>query len=122
MVSMSSRSLYPLRLRYQPRRCRPFRCPPPAAPPPAPAAKPVNLSKITLEKCGQSVSLEKKHAKGFGEVLFNLYWNRRPKGGLFSGLRGGKRIDLDLGCLWELEDGRIGVVQALGNAWGDFRN
>jgi tellurite resistance protein TerA len=96
--------------------------PPPAAPPPAPAAKPVNLSKITLEKCGQSVSLEKKHAKGFGEVLFNLYWNRRPKGGLFSGLRGGKRIDLDLGCLWELEDGRIGVVQALGNAWGDFRN
>lgn len=96
---------------------------PPPSPPPAPAAKPVNLSKITLEKRGQSVSLEKKGATGFGEILFNLNWNRRlSKGGLFGRLRGAdKGIDLDLGCLWELEDGNIGVVQALGGAWGDFR-
>lgn len=93
----------------------------PPAPQPIPAAKPVNLSKITLEKRGQSVSLEKKGAAGFGEILFNLNWNRRPKRGLFGGLRGAKGIDLDLGCLWELEDGEIGVVQALGEAWGDFR-
>ncbi|MCW2244659.1 tellurite resistance protein TerA [Azospirillum fermentarium] len=98
--------------------------PAPSLPPqPEPAAKPVNLSKITLEKRGQSVSLEKKGAAGFGEILFNLNWNKRQsKGGLFGGLLGAnKGIDLDLGCLWELENGTIGVVQALGEAWGDFR-
>ena len=29
-----------------------------------------------------------------------------------------KGIDLDLGCLYELADGRKGVIQALGNAFG----
>lgn len=91
--------------------------------PPAPAPKPVNLTKVTLEKRGQSVSLEKKNDRGFGEIVFNLNWNQRPekKGGLLGGLFGGKQgIDLDLGCLWELEDGWKGVIQALGNAWGDY--
>jgi tellurite resistance protein TerA len=95
----------------------------PVAPPP-PAAKPVSLTKVTLEKRGQSVSLEKKSDAGFGEILVNLNWNQRPKkkAGFLGGLMGGnKDIDLDLGCLWELEDGHKGVIQALGNAWGDYR-
>lgn len=103
--------------------------PPPAqetaSPRPAPA-KPVNLTKVTLEKRGHSVSLEKKTDAGFGEVILNLNWNQRTQrgGGLLGRLRGGSNtgIDLDLGCLWELENGRIGVVQALGEAWGDYRN
>ena len=33
---------------------------------------------------------------------------------------GGGNIDLDLGCLWELTTGHKGVVQALGNAFGDL--
>ena len=33
---------------------------------------------------------------------------------------GGQGIDLDLGCLFELKDGRKGVVQALGNAFGSL--
>ena len=37
---------------------------------------------------------------------------------MFSGSQG---IDLDLGCLFELKDGRKGVVQALGNAFGSLR-
>lgn len=95
-----------------------------APPPPPPAPKPVTLTKVTLEKRGQSVSLEKKTDTGFGEIIFNLNWNQRPekRGGLLGGLLGGnKGIDLDLGCLWELENGWKGVIQALGEAWGEYR-
>lgn len=94
-------------------------------PPPPPVVKPVSLTKLTLEKRGQSVSLEKKPGQGFGEIIFNLNWNQQPgkKAGLLGGFRGAsKGIDLDLGCLWELEDGYKGVVQALGNAWGNYHN
>lgn len=93
----------------------------PAVQPPAPAvaptppATPVRLSKVTLEKPGQTVSLEKKGAS-FGEIVVNLNWSRGRKG--FFG--GGSAIDLDLGCLFEMSDGRKGVVQALGTAFGSF--
>jgi uncharacterized protein involved in tellurium resistance len=43
-------------------------------------------------------------------------WTRGKRG--FFG--GGNAIDLDLGCLFELADGRKGVVQALGNVFGAF--
>ncbi|WML36896.1 Tellurium resistance [Clostridium sp. OS1-26] len=33
-----------------------------------------------------------------------------------------KSIDLDLGCLFELKDGRIGAVQALGDSFGSYNN
>ena len=35
---------------------------------------------------------------------------------------GNSGIDLDLGCLFELKDGRKGTVQALGNAFGSLTN
>ncbi len=104
---------------------------PPPAPPkpdtaPVPAPAPVNLSKVTLEKRGHSVSLEKQQDSGFGEILFNLNWNQHSgakRGGFLSGLLGtdSSAIDLDLGCLWQLENGQTGVVQALGNAWGHYQ-
>ena len=51
----------------------------------------------------------------------NLNWNAKPKKqGLLAGLFGGSGIDLDLGCLYELKDGRKGAVQALGNAFGSL--
>ncbi|TCM07382.1 TerD family protein [Sphingomonas sp. PP-CC-3G-468] len=87
----------------------------PAAAPPPPPPPPVRLSKVTLDKPGQTVSLEKKGA-AFGEIGVNLNWSRGRKG--YFG--GGTAIDLDLGCLYELQDGGIGVVQALGNAFGSF--
>lgn len=87
----------------------------PPAPPPPPVSKPVNLSKVTLEKPGQTVSLEKRGAS-FGEITVNLNWSRGRKG-LFGG---GSAIDLDLGCLVELADGEKGVVQALGDVFGSF--
>ncbi|WP_410513197.1 TerD family protein [Paenibacillus sp. BR2-3] len=97
---------------------------PPASPPvnPAasgPAAAPalnLNLKKIELKKKGDSINL-KKSAGGLGEVLINLNWNQRQGGGLFNRSRG---VDLDLACLYELNDGRKGVVQALGNSFGSL--
>lgn len=92
----------------------------PTPPPPAPPrAAPVSLSKVTLTKDKPKISLAKKGAS-FGEIKVNLNWNKgQKKSGWFGG-SGSKNIDLDLGCLFELKDGSIGAVQALGNAFGDF--
>ncbi|MGR8980445.1 MAG: TerD family protein [Gammaproteobacteria bacterium] len=86
----------------------------------APSGK-INLSKITLEKRGQSISLEKKQGE-LGEILINLNWNAVPikKAGPFR--RSSPGIDLDLACLWELENGAIGAVQALGGHFGDLHH
>lgn len=76
---------------------------------------------INLQK-GQKVSLEKKLPTGLGEILINLNWNSTPiKQGFFASLFGGNHgIDLDLGCLYELKNGRKGTVQALGKAFGSL--
>lgn len=97
---------------------------PAPAPAPAPAPSKVNLSKVTLDKSRPSISLEKGNG-GFGEIKINLNWNRGSQqsgGGFLSGLmgRGNGGIDLDVGCLYELQNGQLGVVQALGNAFGKY--
>lgn len=81
----------------------------------------VNLNKIELTKKGQSINLEKKSAL-LGEIIVNLNWNKQEqKSGFFASLLGKKEgIDLDLGCLYELDNGVKGCVQALGNAFGSF--
>ncbi len=92
---------------------------------PSPSTPPsggVSLSKVTLTKSSPSVSLSKGSGAS-GRMKVNLSWNARPEGsgggGLFKRLTGASNaIDLDLGCLWELNDGRKGVVQALGGAFG----
>jgi len=76
---------------------------------------------ISLQK-GQKVNLTKKPSSGLGEILVNLNWNAGKKGFLSGLLGGGGGIDLDLGCLFEMKDGRKGAVQALGNAFGDFQH
>ena len=98
--------------------------PPPPAPPvvqPTPTpAKPIRLDKITLEKKGSSISLEKK-GQGFGEIVINLNWHQGGGGkGFFSRLTS-RKIDLDLGCLFKLRDGRAGAVQALGDSFGSLQ-
>ncbi|QJE01837.1 tellurium resistance protein [Massilia forsythiae] len=98
---------------------------PAAAASTAPAAPKVSLSKITLDKRGDKVSLDKRGNAGFGRIRVNLDWNqasRTPARGLLDRLRnaGARGVDLDLGCLYELADGSRGVVQALGNSWGSF--
>ncbi|TQL24046.1 TerD family protein [Streptomyces sp. SLBN-134] len=101
--------------------------PPPAAPPvapPPPSAPPapVRLTKVTLTKAAPSVSLTKQGGTS-GALRVNLNWEVRKQ---FSGWAGklGRPVamhsdlDLDLCALFELTDGRKGVVQALGNAFG----
>ncbi|MFE0728772.1 TerD family protein [Streptomyces antibioticus] len=96
--------------------------PPPPPPPPAPPGAPVRLTKVTLTKSSPSVSLTKQGGSS-GAMRVNLNWEVRKQ---FSGW-GSKRgravalhndLDLDLCALFELADGRKGVVQALGNAFG----
>ncbi|WP_425583942.1 TerD family protein, partial [Streptomyces rectiviolaceus] len=98
--------------------------PPPAqAPDAAPAAaQPVRLSKVTLTKEAPSVSLTKQGGTS-GAMRVNLNWEVRKQ---FKGWASklGRAVamhadlDLDLCALYELADGRKGVVQALGNAFG----
>ncbi|QYF94831.1 TerD family protein [Massilia sp. PAMC28688] len=100
-----------------------------AAPTPAPAAPAqgkVSLSKVTLEKRGDKVSLDKAAGRGgYGRVHVNLNWNRSgsapAKTGFFAKLTGGSStVDLDLACMYEMSDGTRGLVQALGNCWGEY--
>lgn len=85
-------------------------------PAPKPAPQPVKLTKVELKK-GQKVNLQKTGST-LGEILINLNWSQ-PKKSFFSTVRA---IDLDLGCLYEMKDGRKGCVQALGNAFGSLNN
>ena len=77
-----------------------------------------NRGVIELKK-GQKVNLS-KHGSSMGEILINLNWSQPKPRGFFAPKPQG--IDLDLGCLFELYDGRKGSVQALGNAFGSLYN
>jgi tellurite resistance protein TerA len=84
----------------------------------------INLSKITLEKKGDTISLEKKSST-FGKIHVNLNWDQTTgasKKGLMSSLLGGNQggIDLDLGCMFSFKDGSKGIVQALGKNFGSL--
>ena len=100
----------------------------PAAPAAASsAAQPVSLSKVTLTKSSPTVSLTKAGGAQ-GKLHVNLNWTARPAQaeqpkGLLKRLAAATQssaIDLDLGCLYELADGRKGVIQALGNQFGSL--
>ncbi|AUN15232.1 TerD family protein [Paraclostridium sordellii] len=73
---------------------------------------------IELKK-GNKINLSKDN-KSIGEVSINLNWSqgKAKKQSLFKSLLSGGNADLDLGCLFELKDGTIGCIQALGNAFG----
>ncbi|WP_030901993.1 TerD family protein [Streptomyces sp. NRRL F-5126] len=91
-------------------------------------SRPVRLSKVTLTKDAPTVSLAKQGG-GSGALRVNLNWQMRakrqqPKGWgakLGRALAGPATLDLDLCALYELTDGRKGVVQALGNAFGSLQ-
>ncbi|MCX4552625.1 MULTISPECIES: TerD family protein [unclassified Streptomyces] len=96
--------------------------PPPVAPPAAPA--PVRLSKVTLTKDAPTVSLAKQGGTS-GAMRVNLNWETRKQfkgwgAKLSRAVAVHSDLDLDLCALYELADGRKGVVQALGNAFGSL--
>ena len=103
---------------------------------PSSSSMPVNAPKKVILQKGQKVNLVKQ-GKTLGEIVINLNWHQggsaksepEKKAGFFSFIKKGIRefskpksnaIDLDLGCLFELTDGRGGAVQALGNAFGSL--
>ncbi|MCX4799066.1 MULTISPECIES: TerD family protein [unclassified Streptomyces] len=97
----------------------------PPAPPVPPAAPPVRLSKVTLTKEAPSVSLAKQGGTS-GALRVNLNWEVRKQfkgwgSKLGRAVANHADLDLDLCALYELTDGRKGVVQALGNAFGALR-
>jgi tellurite resistance protein TerA len=109
----------------------PVQDPGPAAPTapvqdPGPA-RPVRLTKVTLTKDAPRVSLAKQGGSS-GAMRVNLNWQvrrqdtmQKPKGWgarLSRAVAPHANLDLDLCALYELSDGRKGVVQALGNAFG----
>ncbi|GIJ48828.1 hypothetical protein Val02_57140 [Virgisporangium aliadipatigenens] len=97
---------------------------PPQAPgaPQAPGSGPVRLSKVTLTKQSPSVSLTKSGGSS-GTMRVNLNWTMRTM--TTKGLFGKKTVrlpdlDLDLSALWEFQDGRKDIVQAIGNNMGSL--
>lgn len=94
--------------------------PPRPAPAPAPSTPPINLKKITLDKKGESTRISLRKPGQAEPIRVNLNWDR---GGRRSGMFG--RItaaaDLDLGCMFVLNDGSRSVIQALGNRFGSER-
>ena len=83
-------------------------------------------NRVELKK-GEKVNLRKRDGEALGEVFINLNWSQprieKPTG-FFGRIFGSsnKGIDLDLACLYELKDGKKGVVQALGNCFGNLNN
>ncbi|MCP9972900.1 Tellurium resistance [Streptomyces somaliensis] len=92
-------------------------------PVPGSAPEPVRLSKTTLTKDAPSVSLAKQGGTS-GALRVNLSWGLRGRARDRGAGRGGALPDpgpgpdLDLCALFELTDGRKGVVQALGGTFG----
>ena len=85
-------------------------------------------SKIVLKSTGDSIKLKTKSGGKIGEVIVNLNWNQgsgqQGSGGFLSKMLGGTggsgAIDLDLGCLFELKEGKKGAIQPLGKSFGSF--
>ncbi|AZI43186.1 tellurium resistance protein TerA [Deinococcus psychrotolerans] len=102
---------------------------PSSTPSNAAPSRPISLTKITLEKQGQSARISLQKA-GTQRIHVNLNWEAKPSsaapsggGGFLSKLLGSvtgadKAADLDLGCMYELASGEKGVIQALGGNFG----
>ncbi|MDR0714103.1 MAG: TerD family protein [Bacteroidales bacterium] len=80
----------------------------------------INLNKITLEKQGDShkIDLTKKGDNFSKEIIINLNWSQQKQSGWSKFWSGDKSIDLDLGCFYELTDGKKSVIDGLQFAHG----
>ncbi len=79
-----------------------------------------------LRQPGQSIAIS-PGAKGFEEILIGVAWDQIVEDdtsflGKMLKRQKTRDIDLDIGVLYELEDGSRGAVQAFGEKWGDFEN
>ncbi len=79
-----------------------------------------------LSEPGQSISISPGQ-EGFESILVGVAWDniKSKNSGLFG--RWFKKVakvgvDLDIGCLYELQDGTRGSIQAFGEKFGDFND
>lgn len=91
---------------------------PPKSPEPKPEPPKVSLSKITLEKPGDSQKIDLRKKDGPQTIHINLNWDQTFTKKGFLGSRTAS-ADLDLGCMYELVDGEKSVIQALGGNFGN---
>ena len=80
---------------------------------PLPPVKSVQHAKLSMDEPDQSVTLT-PDAAGFGTIVITLNWSH----GRNNHSTGTGAIDLDLGCLVEMQDGRKTAIQALGGMTG----
>ncbi len=77
-----------------------------------------------LREPGQNISITPEDG-GFESMLIGVEWDNvsAQKSGFFGKILKKvtrKGVDLDLGCLYELEDGTRGALQAFGDKYGNF--
>ena len=93
----------------------PIPTPPPSVAPSS--APPVSLTKITLDKRGDTGRVNLQKGGAAQKVHINLNWNApEKKKGLFAAFQSAP--DLDLGCMFRLKTGEAGVIQPLGGNFG----
>jgi tellurite resistance protein TerA len=76
----------------------------------------IDLSKITLEKQGDShkIDLTKRGDSASKEIVINLNWSQgKQQSGWSKFWNGDKSIDLDLGVWYELQNGRKSCIDGL---------
>jgi len=76
---------------------------------------------IKLEKSGDSqrINLTKNNTNESVTINVNLDWEEaKPSGFLKSLFQSQQNLDLDLGCMYELQNGQKGVIQAVGKSFG----
>ncbi len=80
----------------------------------------INLNKITLEKQGDThrIDLSKKGDGSSKEIIVNLNWSQPQQSGWSKFWSGDQSVDLDLGCWYELRDGRKSCIDGLQFAKG----
>lgn len=79
-----------------------------------------------LNEPGQSIAVTTKSG-GFKSLLIGAAWDniKIENKGMFGKLLGkatNQGVDLDIGCLYELQDGSRGAIQAFGKKFGSFDN
>ena len=77
-----------------------------------------------LEEPGQSVAIS-PHEADFESILIGVAWDNRKvmESGFFGKIFKKMRkvgVDLDIGCLYELQDGTRGSLQAFGDKFGNL--
>ncbi|MGB0720168.1 MAG: Tellurium resistance protein TerA, partial [Bdellovibrionales bacterium] len=77
-----------------------------------------------LQEPGQSVAIN-PGASGFEQILIGVAWDniQVQESGFFGKMFKKMRkvgVDLDIGCLYELQDGSRGAIQAFGEKFGAY--